>query len=156
MQIWIWFLQLFFWKSLNCDKWTSLWWFMGLNYSVYMSIKMISILSEEFLESALFIEVIAKKVLLCVFIIMVHWFGQTCLFPLHDDPSPWQLLTDYHSNSLLMSQNLQTFTFLPFSVYLSLSQLSISLVFVTACWDKIFITSRKDTLFFLDLCLRHT
>lgn len=31
MQIWVWFLLLFFWKSLNCEKWTSLWWFMGLN-----------------------------------------------------------------------------------------------------------------------------
>ncbi len=44
----------------------------------YMSIKIICIHVEEFLESAFFIEVIAKKVLLCVFIIMVHWFGQTC------------------------------------------------------------------------------
>lgn len=43
MQIWFWILQWLFWKSFNCDKWTSLWWFKGLNYSVYMSIKMISI-----------------------------------------------------------------------------------------------------------------
>ncbi len=43
-----------------------------------MSIKIIRIHVEEFLESAFFIEVIAKKVLLFGLIIMVHWFGQTC------------------------------------------------------------------------------
>lgn len=72
-----------------------------------MSIKIICIQVEEFLESAFFIEVIAKK---GAFVWVNHHgslvWADLLAFSLHDDTSPWQLLTDYHSNTLLMSQNL--------------------------------------------------
>lgn len=151
--MWVWILQWLFWKSFNCDKWTSLWWFMGLNYSAFMSIKMISIH-----WGILGICVVhwsnCKKRCFCV--CSSSWFtglGRPACF----------LCMTTHRPGNCLQKNLQAFTFIPFYIYLFLLQWSISLVLVTAGRDKTFITlSCCDTLlpcislFLLDLCLRHT